>query len=496
MGWLEDAIAFFSPKWAAERAAYRQAQRLAEGYEAGTHSRIGSDNAVGGRADYHLDVTGDRREIVERARQLERNNTVACGLLDRAVDNVVGTGFGLKPLTNSEQFNAKAKELWDDWCAYECDARGMHTFNELLALAYRHWLRDGDVGFIMLSSGALQGIESDQLTNPGGTFLPMPTGDDGSRWIDGVKVDRIGRPVSFNIVTNPDPLWVSVQQQSATEIPAKWFAYLTRHQRLGQTRGISAFSTNMWLLEQIERSVEATVVAQRMAACVGLYIKRREKLRGLGTSSAGRRQISMEPAFIAELDPGEDIGQLNPTQPATNYSEFMSLMGRLVGIPFGLPLELSFMDYSQTNYSSARSSMLAAQRVFKCHQGMLARFASRIYMWKVMNWIREGKLRANPDAKEHKWLMSGWAWVDPQKEIQADLMAIDAGLKTATQVVEERGGVFADNVKIRGEEIKMLEAANIPVVAASGTREAAPEPPPAPAPSPGSPGSQSQDKEQ
>lgn len=489
MSWLDDVIEFFSPKWAAERAAYRQALSLSEGYGAATHTRLGSDNAVGGRADYHLDVTGDRREIVERARQLERNNVVASGLLDRAVDNVVGTGFGLKPMTNSEQFNSKAKALWDDWCKYECDVRGMHTFNDLLALAYRHWLRDGDVGFIMLASGELQGIESDQITNPGGTYLAQ----DG--WVDGVKVDKVGRPTGFNVVVNPEPMWVSVQQQESTLIPAKWFAYLTRHQRLGQTRGISAFSTNLWLLEQIEKSVEATVVAQRMAACVGLYIKKREKMRGLGTNDSGRRQISMEPAFIAELDPGEDIGQLNPAQPSTNYKEFMSLMGRLVGIPFGLPLELSFMDYSQTNYSSARSSMLAAQRVFKCHQGMLARFASRIYMWKIMNWIRDGKLRANPDAKEHKWLMPGWAWIDPSKEILADLMAIDAGFKTATQVVEERGGVFEDNVKIRGEEIKLLESADIPVVASGSTREAAPEPPPAPVASPGSPGSQSEDKE-
>jgi capsid protein len=38
----------------------------------------------------------------------------------------------------------------------------------------------------------------------------------------------------------------------------------------------------------------------------------------------------------------------------------------------------------------------------------------------------------------------GWAWADPLKDIQANILAIKAGLKTASQVVSELGYDYED----------------------------------------------------
>lgn len=474
MSWLDDFVAWLSPRMALERESYRRALKLqTEGYRGASHTRLGSDNVVGGRADYHSEATGHRRELVERARALERSSVLAEGLLSRATENVVGEGFRLKPMSKSDIFNRQVEELWKDWCEYEADVRGLDTFNSLLATTYRSWLRDGDVGTVLLSDGNLQMIESDQITNPGGSYVPS------REYVDGVKLDRRGKPISYHVVSDPDPLFVSVQQGEAIDIPAEYFLFLARRQRHGQTRGLSAFAGVTWLLEQIDGSIEATVVAQRMAACVGLVLKRNTKLSGLTTTTdaAGnaRRKLAMEPGAILELYPDEEMDQINPTQPGTNYKEFISLLGRLVGVPFGLPLEVSMLDFSQVNYSSARSSLLQAQKVWRCHQQMLQRYCSRIYRWKVVEWVRQGKLRNPSDALAHSWVTPGWAWVDPQKELIADLAAVDAGIKTLTEVVQGRGGVFEDNVRIRGEELKLLDAAGVPRVLSTQTRDPMPE---------------------
>lgn len=475
MSWLDDFIAWINPRWGFERANYRHAAKLAsEGYRGARHTRVGSDDSVGGRADYHAEATGHRRELVERARDLERRNVLAEGLLARACENVVGEGFRLKPTSGSVRFDARAKDLWDDWCAELADVRRLDTFSDLLVLVYRSWLRDGDVGTILLSDGSLQMIESDQITNPGGHYQPS------REWVDGLRLDRRGRPTSFYVVSDPDPIWTSVQHQRGVEVSAEDFIFLARRQRLGQTRGISAFAGVTWLLEQLDSSIEATVVAQRLAACIGLVLKRNTRMNGLSTTTnnAGnaQRTLAMEPGAILELYPDEDMEQINPAQPGTNYRDFVSLLGRLVGVPFGIPLEISMLDFSQTNYSSSRSSALQAQKTWRQHQAMLRRYCSDIYKWKVINWVRAGKLPATPGAMDHSWITPGWSWVDPQKDLMADLAAVDFGIKTLTQIVEERGGDFASNVQIREGELKLLDKHGIPLMHSTGSRDPAPEP--------------------
>lgn len=478
---LGDWYGYFNPDWRIRKLASEELERellssSLTSYRGARHSRVGRSSPSEGRADYHLEATYDRRDLVDRARDLERNSVIAEGLLNRACENVVGPGFGLQAQAggegnaSSKRWNADVEKRWQDWCLRQADVRGLSTFGELLSLTYRSWLRDGDVAAIKLADGSLQFIESDQIASQLGGF---PTKGE----IDGVVLDRRGKPTGFRVLKDPDPQWSTVRfGQEFDLVPAKDVLFLARRQRHGQTRGLSAFANIAWLLDQIDGQIEAVTIAARMAACVGLVIRREVKTTsGISTvaDSAGnqRRLHTMEPGMIAEIGRNDDITPVDPRNPAQNFPDFLATLGRLVGLTFGLPLEVAFLDFSRTNYSSARAALLQAHQVWSIHQQMLARFCSDVYLWWLIREMRAGRIPIRRDAERHSWIKPGWKWVDPEKELKAQLGAVDAGIMTLGDIAMQQGRDFEELVTARKRELDLLDANGIPVVRSTLTRD-------------------------
>ena len=119
-------------------------------------------------------------------------------------------------------------------------------------------------------------------------------------------------------------------------------------------------------------------------------------------------------------------------------------------------------DYSQTNYSSSRLSLLQDQEAFKALQYQLREnFLSIVFEEWLEAAVLSGTLQLptyldEPNKyKRVKWLFRGWGWVDPMKEVQSAVMAIRAGLKTQSQVISEFGGDLEELLMTRKQEIDM-----------------------------------------
>jgi hypothetical protein len=54
-----------------------------------------------------------------------------------------------------------------------------------------------------------------------------------------------------------------------------------------------------------------------------------------------------------------------------------------------------------------------------------------------------------------------WQWVDPLKDVQANITSIEAGLKSRRQVVSEMGGDFEDVIDELAEDQSLISAAGI-----------------------------------
>lgn len=472
MTWLDAAISWLSPGWAARRMMARNTLQLASrGFRNARPGRLGSAPGGQGGSDYHLETGFDRRDLVDRARLLQRDNALADGLLQRSAENVIGRGIRPQAGTADPAWNDQAEKLFADWAYAQADSRQMATFGEMQRLVFRAFIRDGDVGIAKLSDGSQAVYLSDQIASPNGK-----THDPAFR--DGVELDRRGRPVRYWVVNQSDDLNNPNRRQSEGRIaiPSSQFMFLARRQDSDQTRGLPVFAQSEWLFEQIDGLIEAVTVAARMAACYGLVIETPFGPGNLqtapGANGQGYKIENLEPGSVKYLETGEKMSQLTPEQPASQWPDFVSLLARLAGLQLGLPLELIMLDFSRTNLSSARAALLQAYRSFRgLQQYLIDHWLRPTWEWLVRRWVAQGLLAPRGDAFAVDWVPDGWSWIDPVLELQAHGLALDLGIETLTEITR---GVGKDLERIfakRAEELKKAKEAGIPDVRSTLSRD-------------------------
>lgn len=465
--WLDRLVGWVSPRMGVERAGWREIQRHIGTYHRGaTRSRLDSGGSGAVSADEMSEL--EREDLVERNREMERNYPSYEGAINQCVVNVIGPqGLTLQARTSVPTFNTDVEGHWGEYCL-TCDVRRMLTMSGLQELWFRSHLRDGDIGIVLLQSGDLQSIESHRIITPGGQRV------DGSI-VEGVELNtRTGRPKAFHV----SKCERFVKLDETTRVPARDFVFFPNVTRLSQTRGLPAI-TKPWLFEQYDRYIEAVVVASRIAACFGLILKRKGGGVPSGlpstTDSSGRtrKDFKLEPGLAKYIDTDEEVTQLQPHQPGTQFAELRSAIKRDIGLPLGLPLELTDLDFSKTNYSSARASLLAAYRSFMRHQERFAQLVMRrIYQWRVSKWVKDGTLKGAPDDFwAHEWVMPRWPWVDPLKEIQANLLGIDAGITTLADVCSSQGKDWEQQLAQQEREQQAREKRGITRVHSHMTRD-------------------------
>jgi lambda family phage portal protein len=139
-------------------------------------------------------------------------------------------------------------------------------------------------------------------------------------------------------------------------------------------------------------------------------------------------------------------------------------MLRGVAAAIGCSFETISRDFSQSNYSSSRLSLLEDRE----HWRMLQDYMIEHLLQPVFDrWLAAatGVAQLNlpgydtmPERYEAvRWYPRGWAWVDPQKEVDAYTKAVRSGFKTQAEVVAEGGGDIEDLLVARAAEVDRAE---------------------------------------
>jgi lambda family phage portal protein len=467
--------------WAApERFVHRQLARMASSNLARTEQLVGyressptardwKVHAQGASPDWSLELGFDRRDNVDRARELERRNSIAASVLDRACEHVVGEGFKLKCKTSSKEWNKKAEEYWDDWCRHGADSRGMMTFNEMLTIAFRSWLRDGDVGLLLEKDGTIRLVESDEIASKtGGYFKPSDA--------DGVELDSKGRIKAFYVFDyDPSILWPDRRRAipRLVRVPAKDMIFLARRLRAGQTRGISAFAGAHWIFETMDDCIEANAVAHHMAAAAGLVIAKKNAMPGTPVGRGG--ELKMGPGKILRVEPGEEVTPIQPEHPGGTFEMLIHTLVRMAAARFGMSLELVNYDFTDANYSNMRAQSLETAIACRIKQrGFLEHACSNVWLWLVAKAIEEGKLPPNREAFKHAWGVAGTPWQDPEVELRAAMGSVDGALDTRRQILARRGLDFDEVIEELAEEQEKMKKLKLPDIRSNLTRDAVP----------------------
>ena len=81
-------------------------------------------------------------------------------------------------------------------------------------------------------------------------------------------------------------------------------------------------------------------------------------------AAKGDYRIQLEGGTFIPLYPGDKMTPFTPSRPAPQFANFVEAVARQIGVAAGMPYELVMKDFSTTNYSSARASLLEAWRFF------------------------------------------------------------------------------------------------------------------------------------
>lgn len=412
-------------------------------------------------------------QLVARSRDIARKDGWASKAIDEWVCNAVGNGIKPQSLHSSVATKERIQKLWTQF-VFEADASGLTDFYGLQALAFRSMVEGGEVfarKHIRAKEDGLaiplqiQLIETEQL--PFYLARPTPETPAGNVVRASIEFDPKGRRTAYYFFKeHPGERLFFPNYLDLMRVPAEEIMHLFRPLRPGQLRGIPWMASALVRLWELDQYDDAELLRKKFAAMMMAFIVRTNpddpflpNAQDQQTTEAGGvapdapngdqgvQIAQLEAGTMQELEPGEDVKFTEPADVGGNYEAFERIQLLRIAAGLGLPYDMLTGDLSQTSYSSIRAGILSFRRL--CEQIQYSVFIHQFCrpVWRA--FLEQAVLTGKLDARDYQvnreeylaveWHTPKWAWVDPEKDVNAEVKAIRAGLKSRSMSVNETG---------------------------------------------------------
>jgi lambda family phage portal protein len=232
--------------------------------------------------------------------------------------------------------------------------------------------------------------------------------------------------------------------QQPVRVPAEDIVHLFRPETPGQVRGISWFAAVILRLADLDSWRDAQLVRQKIAALLAGFVT---SVDGTGKPFDGEQTGStlvggLEPGTLKFLDPGQDIKFSTPAGIGVEVIDFAKITEREIAVGLGLPASVLTGDLSDVNYSSIRAGLVEWRRRIEALQHGVVAFQASRPIWRryATTAVLSGRVSTTVDAAlPAKFIAPKQQWVDPSKDITAELEAIAGGLMSRREAVTSRG---------------------------------------------------------
>ena len=430
-------------------------------YEGGRYTLANNDFQHATNAHFEELASTDRDTLRARARWLFANNPIIANIDNAIVDNSIGHGIKIQPTTKNEEFNKEIEELFNEWVEKDnCDLTGRFDFYTIQRMLLHQRMTDGEIGVQLVVNQfdrfplKLQMIEADyyekHFTYNRGVV------------IDGIELNRFGKPKKYHFID---------KEGKNFSINAKNFInYFLPENRFTQYRGVSEYKQTIIDLKNFAAFNEATIKAARARANIAYVV---ETANGMpkGFKSGDHLLEQINGVFVEYLNRGDKLQVIDPQSAGTGYKDFVEFTIRLIASARKISYELAFKDFTRTNFSSARASLLQDQKVFTNNQqSIINQVIKPIYQRFIYLMVLNGRVR-NVDQKDFwlnpksyykaNYITPEIVYVDPMKEIMAKAKEVELGVTTLSEIAKSKGKDFADIVEQRVREQKLLKEAGL-----------------------------------
>lgn len=391
-----------------------------------------------------------------RCRDLERNNEYARRYIHLLKTNVVGergVTMQVKARNTDGTFdrigNSIIERQWSEWGRLgNCTVDGKMSWSDAQKFFIQSLVRDGEVLMRKVNypnkwGFALEFLEPDLLDEKKNETLP-----NGHQIRMGVEIDKFYRPIAYHILTvHPGDYQYLTAARRTERIPADKILHVYIGERAQQTRGVPLMATTISSLKMLHGYREAELVAARTGA----------SKMGFFTSPTGNEFpaddkeesfvpiMEAEPGTFHQLPDGMDFKQFDPTHPTTAFGEFEKAILRGIASGLGVSYTSLANDLEGVSYSSIRQGSLEDRDFYKTlQQFMIQHFVEPVFR----EWLTQAMTTTSvslPITKYDKFAEAvefrarGFAWVDPQKEIDAAVTAMNNGIMSMQDVANQYG---------------------------------------------------------
>ncbi|MDX6042804.1 phage portal protein [Scandinavium lactucae] len=395
-------------------------------------------------------------------------NPIGRKYMNLSVDGVVGSdGVYVKPaveIDGSEeeinQINEQLEKLFDRW-AYDPDrfsVDGALSFELFQQNVEKIRVQDGEcfirihtinrqIKLEILDTSRLQQSNNQHLAN--GNYIS-----------NGIEFDQWHRPVNYYFCRF-DPVTYTYSTGDYEVIPANEICHYFIADQQGQERGLSDLVATSKLIEDLKNFTEAALTAKRVSASSMAFITNNNDTTSTDLLGADERdEVTpvyteyFEAGFIGELGEGQDIKTVTPTNGVDGIDIFTNELMNQISMGLNVTKQALLSDTSNASFSAARLTEKLQQTTFRTRTNVLiSKVLKPIYIaWLKNEMINNSKLNLSfsdfDDLICARYILQKPISLDPVKDIQAELLQLEAGIKSKTQVIAELGG---DPVKVLAE---------------------------------------------
>ena len=411
-----------------------------------------------------------RRKLVATTRDLQRNMSIAAWAIRRHLDYV--STFSFQSRTGNHDLDTQIERLMGWWSQPgNCDVTGRHSLPRLIRMTEERAVVDGDVLLAKLSSGHLQPIEGDRLRNPS----TADVGEAARDFVHGIELSKGGRPRRYAICDRANN---GAGFKLKAILPARHVVHHGYFDRFDSTRGVSPLASGLNAFQDVYEAAEYALAKAKVSQLFGLKLTRQEAEPLAGVEGEGEHGDQQPYSFefgkgpqVLDLDPGDDADFLESRTPSTEFASFCEQM--IAAALKALDIPFSFFNESFTNYSGARQALLQYEQSAANKRQALRAILDHLAAWRLSLFIEDGRLTLPAGMTlgdvRWEWIAAGLPWIDPLKEIKADVAAIENGLASRQLVCKARGRDFFEVADQLAAEAAYLAERGLPTSATTDT---------------------------
>jgi lambda family phage portal protein len=403
------------------------------------------------RADLNAVVaSGEIDTVRARTRDMLRKSSWADGAVESFVTNAIGNGIVPKPQTKDRTLRDKILEEWT-WFTEESDADGQLDFYGQQALAVRS-IREGGECFIRHRFRR----PSDRLRIPYQIQLleaemcdAQKNSTDNRRGytINGIEFDPTGRRRAYWIFPmHPGGPVGGYNTAASRRVRSDRISHVFQPSRPGQVRGIPPLAVALAKLYDLDQYEDAELIRKKLAAAISGYETTPEQDASVfdeGDVDSDDVPIAgIEAGAYWRLPPGHDVKFNEPAEVGNTFEPFVRYMLREVAMAAGVMYEQMTGDLTQVNFSSIRAGLVEFRRKMEQFQRhiVVVQFCRPIWKMFLETSVLADRLPAEALEVRAQWCVTpGWGWVDPEKEIKAEILAMEANVESRSNVIMRRG---------------------------------------------------------